>query len=196
MKTLELKGSLRTETGKKFAKRMRRNAEVPAIIYGGKQNIMISLIESELRELIFTPNVYIINLNVEGKNHKAILKEVQFHPVSDKVLHIDFIEISETKKITISIPIELTGVAEGVKTGGKLALITRNLKVSALPKHLPDTLKVDITDLVLGKSRLVSDIEFPNITILDPKSTVIASVKMTRAARGAQAAAEGETPAK
>jgi large subunit ribosomal protein L25 len=196
MKTLELKGSLRTETGKKFAKRMRRNAEVPAIIYGGKQNIMISLIESELRELIFTPNVYIINLNVEGKNHKAILKEVQFHPVSDKVLHIDFIEISETKKITISIPIELTGVAEGVKTGGKLALITRNLKVSALPKHLPDTLKVDITDLVLGKSRLVNDIEFPNITILDPKSTVIASVKMTRAARGAQAAAEGETPAK
>jgi large subunit ribosomal protein L25 len=196
MKTLELKGSLRTETGKKFAKRMRRNAEVPAIIYGGKQNIMISLIESELRELIFTPNVYIINLNVEGKNHKAILKEIQFHPVSDKVLHIDFIEISETKKITISIPVELTGVAEGVKTGGKLALITRNIKVTALPKHLPDTLKVDITDLVLGKSRLISDIEFPNISILDPKSTVIASVKMTRAARGAQAAAEGETPAK
>lgn len=175
---------------------MRRNAEVPAIIYGGKQNIMISLIESELRELIFTPNVYIINLNVEGKNHKAILKEIQFHPVSDKVLHIDFIEISETKKITISIPVELTGVAEGVKTGGKLALITRNIKVTALPKHLPDTLKVDITDLVLGKSRLISDIEFPNISILDPKSTVIASVKMTRAARGAQAAAEGETPAK
>lgn len=190
MKSFELNGSLRTEAGKKFAKKSRRQQVIPAVIYGGEKNTMISLNERELRDLIYTPNVYIVNINIDGKVHPAILKEVQFHPVTDRVLHIDFIEISDKKKVTIEIPVELTGSAEGSKVGGKLTQITRKLKVSALPKHLPDTLKVDITDLELGKSRLVADLDFPNITILDPKSTVIATVKMTRAARGAQAAEE------
>ncbi len=190
MKSFELNGSLRTETGKKFAKKSRRQQVIPAVIYGGEKNTMISVNERDLRDLIYTPHVYIVNINIDGKVRHTILKEIQYHPVSDRVLHIDFIEISDKKNVSIQIPVELTGSAEGAKVGGKLSQITRKLHVSALPKHLPDTLKVDISDLGLGKSRLVADIDFPNITILDPKSTVIASVKMTRAARGAQASEE------
>lgn len=192
MKTFDLKGSLRTETGKKFNKKMRKQETVPAIMYGGKENVMLTLNESDLRDLIYTPNVYIINLKVGRKSYKSILKDIQFHPVNDRVMHIDFLELSDDKKVTIGVPIELYGNSEGVKQGGKLNLITRKLRVSALPNDLPDTIKIDISDLDLGKSKLVSDITLDNIQVVDPKTTVIASVKLTRAARGASQSAETE----
>jgi large subunit ribosomal protein L25 len=193
MKSFEINGSLRTEKGKKFTKKIRKQDQVPAILYGGKENLMLTLNIPDLRHLIYTPYVYIVQLNVEGKTYKAIIKDLQFHPVSDKVIHIDFLQLFEDKKITLGIPVELVGSSEGVKQGGKLSLITRKLNVSALPKDLPDTIKIDITDLNLGKSKLVADVNLENIQIVDPKSTVIANVKLTRAARGAQATTETPT---
>ncbi len=192
MKTVQIQGSLRTETGKKFSKNIRRKEEVPAIIYGGKENVMLTLSERDLREIIFTPNVYLIDVKVDGNVYKTIVKDMQFHPVSDRVLHVDFLQVFDDKKVSIAIPVELVGTAEGSKAGGKLTLTTRKLRVSALPKHLPDNLMVDVTNLGLGKALLVGDLSFENLQIIDPKSTVIASVKLTRAARGAQAAASAE----
>jgi large subunit ribosomal protein L25 len=188
MKVFNLSGSLRTETGKKFAKQLRKNNEVPAILYGGKEPVMLSLVEKDLKGLIFTPDVFKINLTVEKNTYSAIVKETQFHPVSDKVLHIDFLQISEDKKIVVSLPVNLVGAAEGAKQGGKLALTTRKLRVYGFPKDIPEQIDVNVTDLGLGKSRLVNEISFDKFQIVEPKSTVIATVKLTRAARGAAAA--------
>jgi len=193
MKSFEINGSLRTEKGKKFTKKIRKQDQVPAILYGGKENLMLTLNIPDLRDLIYTPYVYIVHIKVEGKTHKAIIKDLQFHPVSDKVIHIDFMELFDDKKVTLGIPVELVGSSEGVKQGGKLSLITRKLNVSALPKNLPDTIQIDITDLNLGKSKLVGDVDIKNIQIVDPKSTFIATVKLTRAARGAQSTTETPT---
>lgn len=192
MKEINLNGSVRTETGKKFAKQIRREERVPAILYGGKENLMITLVERELKDIIYTPDVHIINLSVEGKTYKAIVKEMQFHPVSDKVLHLDLLQVFDDKKLTVGLPVKLTGSAEGAKQGGKLSLTTRKLRAYGFPKDLPEVIEVDITELGLGKSRLVSELSFDKFDIIEPKSTVIATVKLTRAARGAQAAA-GET---
>ncbi len=196
MKSFEINGSLRTEKGKKFTNKMRKQELIPAIIYGGKENVMLTLNESDLRNLIYTPNVYIVNIKIGNKKYDAIIKDIQFHPVSDKILHIDFLQLFDDKKVTLGIPVELTGSSEGVRQGGKLTLITRKLKVSAFPKDLPDTINIDISDLDLGKSKLVSDISLEKIKITDPKTTVIATVKLTRAARGAQSATEAAPESK
>lgn len=190
MKEIQLNGSLRTETGKKFAKQLRREERIPAIVYGGKENVMITLVASDLREIIFTPDVYIINLNVDGKTIKTIIKEMQFHPVSDKVLHIDLLQIFDDKKLTIALPVKLLGSPEGTKQGGMLSLNIRKVKVNGLPKNLPEAIEVDVTDLGLGKSRLVQDLSYDKFEILESKTAVIATVKLTRAARGL---ATGET---
>jgi len=196
MKEFKLNGSLRTETGKKIAKQLRKNNEVPAVLYGGEKSILLSVAERDLKDLIYTPDVHIINLTINKKAYKAIVKEMQFHPVSDKVLHIDFLQVFDEKKLTIALPVKLVGSAEGTKQGGKLSLTKRKLRVSGLAKDLPETLKIDIADLGLGKSRMVSDLNFDKFEIIEPKSTVIATVKLTRAARGAAAAATtGAAPA-
>jgi large subunit ribosomal protein L25 len=126
----------------------------------------------------------LVNLDIEGKNHLALLKDLQFHAVTDEISHLDFLEIFDNKPVEISIPIELTGIAPGVRAGGKLQIVNRKLKVKGLSKNLPDTLLVDISNLNLGKSIKVADIAFENIDILNAKNTVIASVKLTRAAKG------------
>ncbi|KAB2871742.1 MAG: 50S ribosomal protein L25 [Bacteroidales bacterium] len=185
MKTIELSAAVRTETGKTFAKNMRKSALIPANIYGGDQNLMISVDEKELMKAIYTPHVYIVNLSVEGKVYSTIIKETQFHPVSDKVLHIDFLQVSDKKKITIALPVVLEGQAEGAKQGGKLAQVVRKLRVNGLAKDLPESINIDITNLGLGKSIMVGDLEFKKFTIAEPKSVVIATVKTTRAAKDA-----------
>lgn len=185
MKTIELSAAVRTETGKTFAKNMRKSALIPANIYGGDQNLMISVDEKELMKAIYTPHVYIVNLSVEGKVYSTIIKETQFHPVSDKVLHIDFLQVSDKKKITIALPVVLEGQAEGAKQGGKLAQVVRKLRVNGLAKDLPESINIDVTNLGLGKSIMVGDLEFKKFTIAEPKSVVIATVKTTRAAKDA-----------
>jgi large subunit ribosomal protein L25 len=189
MKNIELKGSLRSELGKKGAKGIRRNELTPCNLYGNGGNINFTVVTKELKDVLYTPNAYIIDLNIDGKHETAVLREVQFHPVTDDVLHIDFFRITEDKPVVIEVPVKLNGTSEGVKQGGKLQLATRKLKVSALAKDLPDSLDIDITSLGLGKTIMVGELEFANLTILNPKSTVVCAVKMTRAARGAAAAA-------
>lgn len=189
MQNIELKGALRSDLGKKGAKDIRRSELTPCNLYGNGGNVNFTVVEKELKDILYTPNAYIINLNIDGNVEKAVIREVQFHPVTDQVLHIDFFRVTEDKPVVIEVPVKLNGSSEGVKQGGKLSLTTRKLKVSALVKDLPDTLDIDITNLGLGKTVMVGELEYPNLTLLNPKSTVVCAVKMTRAARGAAAAA-------
>ena len=185
MKEISLNGSLRTETGKKFAKQIRKQELVPAILYGGKENVMLTVSERDLKDVIYTPDVYAINLTVDKKKYKAVVKEMQFHPVNDKILHIDLLQIFDDKKLTIARPVKLVGSAEGAKQGGKLTLASRKLRVCGFPKDLPEIIEVDVTSIGLGKSKLVQDLAFEKFEVIEPKSTVIAKVKLKKAVRDA-----------
>lgn len=189
MKTIELTGSLRSGRGKTAAKQLRKDELVPCVIYGNKtENVSFSVPKRDLKNLIYTPNAYFVKFDVDGKNFTGILRDIQFHPVTDEILHIDFFRVDENKPVSIDIPVTISGNSEGVKQGGKLQIMNRKLRVSALPKQLPDTLPIDITTLGLGKSIFVGDLNFEGITILTPKTSIVCAVKMTRAAMGAQAA--------
>ncbi|MDE6183683.1 MAG: 50S ribosomal protein L25, partial [Rikenellaceae bacterium] len=146
--------------------------------------------EADIRKIIFTPSSYIVNIKLDGNVETAVVREVQFHPVKDSVIHIDFYRVNNEHPVAIDIPVRLTGVSEGVRQGGKMMLSKRKLKVSGMLDKLTDTLDIDVTNLQLGKSIFVSDVKFDGLTILTPATTAICAVKMTRAARGAAAAAE------
>lgn len=186
MQAFELKGELRTDLGKKATREVRVDAKVPCVLYGGKENVHFSVIEKDLSKLLYTPNVYTVALNVNGKKYSAVLREIQFHPVTDRVLHIDFYQIFEDKVVTMEVPVKLNGFAEGVQAGGKLALVTRKLKVKALPANLPSELALDVTNLGLGKSIKVKDLAFEGFEVVNAKDVVVAQIKLTRAARAAQ----------
>lgn len=188
MKSIEINGSLRSETGKKIAKQLRKKEQVPAIIYGRDVNAMIVVNERDLKPIVYTPTVHIVNIKVDGKNYETIVKDIQFHPVSDKILHIDFLHIFDDKKVTVALPVILTGQAEGAKQGGKLSLINRKLRACGFPQELPEKLEVDITNLGLGKTIMVGDLNYKNVELVDLKSTVVASCQLTRVAKGSQAA--------
>ncbi len=190
MKTYEVNGVVRTEIGKKATSKLRAEENIPCVMYGGEKVVHFSASEGDFRKLIFTPNVYLIKINIDGAVYDAVIQEIQFHPVTDKVLHIDFLQISEDKDVKIEIPVILNGLAEGVKAGGKLQLLKRRLKVKALAKDLPDTLDVNVEQIKLGATIKVGELAFDNITLLDHPSSVIAAVKLTRAAKGAKG--EGE----
>lgn len=188
MKTFEIEGSVRTDLGKKATKALRKDGLVPCVLYGSEENVHFALSASALHHLIYTDKVYIVELKIADKSYSAIVKEIQFHPVSDEALHIDFLSVTEQKPVSINIPIKLTGSSEGVKAGGKIQLQMRYLKVKGLRANLPDSLSVDVTNLGLGKSIQVSELSFDNLELLNAKNAVIVSVRLTRAARGAAAA--------
>jgi large subunit ribosomal protein L25 len=190
MKTFQLEGSKRELTGKKAAKAYRKDSLVPGVLYGGESVTHFTVSKEGIRKLIYTPEIHIVELTVEGKTTKAILKEAQFHPVSDALLHVDFLEISDTKPVVIDIPIVLEGLAEGVKAGGKLSLEMRKLKVKGLYANLPEKLTINIENLGLGKTIQVGELHFDNLELLNSKDNVVAAVKLTRAARGAAASAD------
>jgi len=192
MKTFELKGTVRTDLGKKATKAERVAENVPCVLYGGKENIHFTTTISDIRKLIYTPEVYIVNLDIDGKKTKSIMKALQFHPVSDKVLHIDFLQVTETRPVTVELPVKLEGLAEGVKAGGKLSLEVRKLKVKGLYTKIPENIVIDVTELALGKSIQVGKVSIANLEILNNKNAVVAQVKLTRAARGAAATAAPE----
>ncbi|MDR1633035.1 MAG: 50S ribosomal protein L25/general stress protein Ctc [Dysgonamonadaceae bacterium] len=183
MKLFELKGSKRESTGKKAAKAYRRESIIPCVLYGGEEVVHFTVTKDSVRKLIYTPEVRIVDLTIEGKNCKAILKATQFHPVSDELLHADFFQIFEDKPVEIEIPVELVGLAEGVKAGGKLSLEMRKLKVKGLYKNFPEKLTINIEKLDLGKTIQVGDIHFENLELLNAKNNVVVVVKSTRAAR-------------
>ena len=189
MKTFELKGTVRTELGKKATKADRVAETVPCVLYGGAENTHFTTTISDIRKLIYTPEVYVVNLDVDGKKTKAIMKALQFHPVTDKVLHIDFLQLAEDKPVVIELPVKLEGLAEGVKAGGKLSLEMRKLKVKGLYTQFPENIIINVSELGLGKSIQVAKVSVPNLEILNNKNAVVAQVKLTRAARGAAATA-------
>jgi len=189
MKSFDLKGTVRTDLGKKATKAERVVDNVPCVLYGTAENVHFTTTVSEIRKLVYTPEVYVVNLEIEGKVTKAIMKALQFHPVTDKVLHMDFLAISEDKPVIVNLPVKLEGLAEGVKAGGKLALEMRNLKVKGLYTQIPENIVIDVTELGLGKSIQVAKVSVPNLEILNAKNAVVAQVKLTRAARGAAATA-------
>jgi large subunit ribosomal protein L25 len=189
MKSFDLKGTVRTDLGKKATKAERVVDNVPCVLYGVAENVHFTTTVSEIRKLVYTPEVFVVNLEIDGKVTKAIMKALQFHPVTDKVLHLDFLAISEDKPVVVNLPVKLEGLAEGVKAGGKLALEMRNLKVKGLYTQIPENIVIDVTELGLGKSIQVAKVSVPNLEILNAKNAVVAQVKLTRAARGAAAAA-------
>lgn len=193
MKTFQLEGSLRELVGKKATKAVRKNENVPCVLYGGQENIHFEAKASNVRKLIYTPEIFLVELNVGGKAYKSIMKDLQFHPVTDKVLHIDFIEVSEKKPIMMSVPIKLEGLAEGVKSGGKLMQEMRTLRVKATYDKIPENLTINVTNIQLGKSIQVGALSFPGLEILSPTMNVVATVKLTRAAKG-DAATDLSTP--
>ena len=193
MKIYELNGYLRTDLTKAAVKSLRKNGQVPCVIYGnGIENVHFYVAAREIKDLIYTPNSYIVAVTIEGKKQLAIMHDIQFHPVTDEVRHIDFLAADESRPVTIQIPVVIEGVSEGVKAGGKLIVNSRKLQVKGLIKDLPDTLPVNISDLKLGKTIVVGDLHYPGIQILSSKSTIICAVKMTRAALGAATASAAE----
>ena len=191
MKTLDIQAKVRPETGKKAIKALRREGRIPCNLYGGGENVSFSVDAKEIKSVVYTPNSYIVEFVFEdGKKEKAVMREIQFHPVEDQILHIDFYRVTPGKPVAIDIPVELVGTSEGVKQGGKLMLSKRSIRISATEENLPDTIRVDITNLNLGSSIFVGDLDSSKYTILTPATTAICAVRMTRAARGAAAKTE------
>jgi len=184
MKSFELTGSKRESTGKKAAKAYRKDSLIPCVLYGGKEVVHFTVTKEGIRKLVYTPEVHIVNLTIEGKKFTAILKDMQTHPVSDELIHADFLEIFKDKPVVIDIPIVLEGLAQGVKEGGKLSMEMRKLKVKGLYKDFPEKIIVNVENLGLGKTIQVGNLDFKNLELLNAKDNVVASVKSTRAAKG------------
>ena len=199
MKSIDVKGTARTITGKKATREIRKSGCIPCNIYGeakGENGLPVAssftVTQDEVRKLVYTPDIYSVNLNIDGQEYKAIMKELQFHPVTDQLLHIDFYEITEEKPIVMEVPIKLNGLAEGVKAGGKLAASVRNLKVRAPYTQIPEKLNIDVTHLGLGKTIKVAELSFEGLELVTNPSVVVCQVKMTRSAMSAMAAAAGK----
>ncbi len=182
MQHIELKGQIREAGNKAAVKAIRRAGLVPCNIYGlGIENILFSIDAQDLKTITHTPNSYIIDLELGDKKMFAVLHEVQYHPVTDEALHVDFLTVSEDKPVTIEVPVKVVGHSEGVKMGGKLLVSSRKLRVSAMMNNLPDVLEVDSTHLMIGKQIVAGDLNYEGVTIVSPKATIICSVRPTRA---------------
>ncbi|MFI3288046.1 MAG: 50S ribosomal protein L25/general stress protein Ctc [Rikenellaceae bacterium] len=189
MINLEIPAKKREDFGKKASKAVRYADGVPCVIYGGGDTTHLSVDKVELKKLIYTPQSYIVVFDIEGTKETVVMRDVQYHPVTDEPIHIDFYRVIPGKPIVIDLPVKLYGNAEGVKLGGKLQLSKRKIRVSGLEEHLPDSIDIDVTSLALGKSIFVGDITVENLALLTPATTAVCAVRMTRAARGAAAAA-------
>ncbi|MEG1562825.1 MAG: 50S ribosomal protein L25/general stress protein Ctc [Bacteroides sp.] len=194
MRSIEIKGTARTIAERsseqaRALKAIRKDNGVPCELYGGGENIHFTVPVDNLRNLVYTPHIYVIDLIIDGKKINAILKDIQFHPVKDNILHVDFYQIDEAKPIIMEVPVQLEGLAEGVKAGGKLSLQMRKLKVKALYNVIPEKVTVNVAHLGLGKAIQVRELKFDGLEILSAKEAVVCSVKLTRAARGLAAAA-------
>ncbi len=190
MKSIEVKGTARqiaerSSEQAKALKAIRKDNGVPCVLYGGENGVVhFTTTVDNLRNLVYSPNIYVVELVIDGKATKAILKDIQFHPVKDSILHVDFYQINVEKPIVMEVPVQLEGLAEGVKAGGKLVLQSRKLKVKALYNLIPEKLTVNVAHLGLGKTIKVGELKFENLELLNAKEAVVCAVKLTRAARG------------
>ena len=194
MKSIEVKGTARTIAERssdqaRALKAIRKDNGVPCVLYGGGENIHFTVPAEGLRNLVYTPHIYVVDLIIDGTKVNAILKDIQFHPVKDNILHVDFYQIDEAKPIVMEVPVQLEGLAEGVKAGGKLVLQMRKLKVKALYNIIPEKLIVNVSHLGLGKTVKVGELSYEGLELLNAKEAVVCAVKLTRAARGAAATA-------
>jgi len=180
MKTVSLSGSLRTNVGKSDANALRAKGQVPCVIYGAGEQIHFHADERAFKNIIYTPETNMVEINVDGKSYKTVLQEAQFHKVNDKLIHADFLQIVDGKPVTVSLPVKTTGQAEGVKAGGKLNVKLRKLKVKGLINKLPQNIELNIETLGIGKSISVGDIKLDGVEILHPKNIAVVSVKTTR----------------
>ena len=180
MKTVSLSGSPRENVGSKDAKVLRNEGRVPGVLYGNGENIHFHVKETELNKLVFTPDVHFINIELDGKEYKAIFKEIQFHPVTDRITHFDLMAVVDDKLVTIALPVRLTGNSPGVLNGGKLRQNYRKLKVKALAKDLPDFIELDISKLRIGMAIRLGDIDIENVTLIGDMRDVVVGVKTAR----------------
>ena len=214
MKEIKVSGQKREDLGKKASKHLRKEGLVPCNLYGEQKEegkpvaLAFAAPMSELRKIVYTPHIYVINLNIDGEHHTAILKELQFHPVTDALLHVDFYAVNDQKPITIGIPVKLVGLAQGVRDGGRMNLSVRKINVTAPYQQIPEHLDIDVTKLRIGKSIKVGQLSFDGLTMATSKDVVVCSIKMTRSATassdtsdeaeeegGEEPAAEGEEKA-
>jgi large subunit ribosomal protein L25 len=195
MKTIEIKGSFRRELGKKSSKEIRKEGNVPCVIYGKEKNIHFFAHENGFKNLVYTPEAHLVKLSIEDKEYMAVLKDMQFHPVKDNILHADFIEINDTKPVIINIPIKVSGDSVGVIAGGKLSIKRRSLKVKGLAKDLPEALHIDITDLKIHEGVKVGDLSFDKIELLDPKKSMVLTIATSRVAQKTDEEVLAETAA-
>lgn len=184
MKTVTIKAERRTDVGKKSTRDLRIADHVPCVMYGGAEVIHFHAHENDFRSIVYSPSAYIIEIDLEGKKHKAVLQELQFHPVSDKLLHIDFVEVFDDKPVTVEIPIKLTGAAIGLKDGGKPRQRRRVLKVRGLLANLPDVLEVDITHVAIGDVIKIGDLSYPELEVLDPARSMVYAIVSSRISKG------------
>ena len=194
MKSITIKGQERESVGKKATKALRDAGMVPCVVYGGDQPVHFTAEDKAFKNLVYTPNAHtvVIELNT-GKKIDAILQDIQFHPVSDKILHIDFYQLRDDKEILMEVPVKITGTSPGVLAGGVLRLNQRRLKVKALPKNLPDFVEANISELEMGNKLYITKLETNNFKLMHPDSTVVCQVKISRAAlKAAQEAAKAE----
>ncbi len=203
MESISIKGSVRKSLGKADAKALRKQGLVPCIVYGGEENIHFNVDEREFNKLINTPKAYIVNLDIDGKEYATIIKDKQFHPLTDRVLHVDFQLLVPGRAVKLSLPIRTTGVSRGVLNGGKLQQVLRRAKVSGVPTEMPDFITIDITKLRIGQSVKVKEVNIPGVNFMENENQIIVAVKAKRGAKldddgddeetaeSAEAAAEG-----
>lgn len=186
MKTFSLKAQKREDLGKKSTQALRKQNHIPCVMYGGEEVLHFHAHENDFSKLIYTDQVYIVEAEVEGKTYKATMQEIQFHPVTDKILHIDFVQVFDDKPAIVSIPIKIFGSSVGILAGGKLRIKKRYLKVKGLAKNFPETLDIDITDLKIGDSFKVGELNYDNLELLDPSQAMVVGVATSRLAAKAE----------
>jgi large subunit ribosomal protein L25 len=182
MKTIEINGHLREAVGSKSAKQLRREGQVPGVVYGGGSNIHFYADERELNKLVYTPDVFKITLNLDGQKTVAVLREAQYHPVSDKMLHIDLVQVVDGSPVTIQLPVALTGNSVGVKNGGVLRKNAKKLLVKGMIDDLPETISIDITKMKIGSVKKVGELSFPGVQFLETDNRVVVAIKTSRKA--------------
>ena len=180
MKALNLTGSVRTGTGKKEAARIRREDKVPCVLYGGKEQVSFTMIEKDFKPLVYTPDVHTVKLNIDGKEYNAILQDIQYHVMNDKVIHADFLQLVPGKSVIMNIPVKTEGAAVGVKSGGKLQTKLRTVRVKGPIEKMPESIKVDVTKLEIGDSVKIGDLKYEGMTFMQAPNITIVGVRMTR----------------
>lgn len=182
MKSLAISVKSRENVGKSSTRSLRNQGNVPCVLYGGEKQVCFYAHENDFRKLVYTPDVFIVELNIDGETKKAIMQDIQFHPVTDKILHIDFLEVFDDKPVTVSIPVILNGLAIGVRNGGNLMFRRRKIITRGLAANLPDAIEINIEDVKIGQFIYIKDIEVEGCEFLAPASSVVVGVKTSRAA--------------